>query len=40
LMGTSLSTRISAYLCLPPPVCTLHGGIEACWWYIVVKAMQ
>jgi len=39
LIGTLLSTSITAYLCLPPPVCTVHIGIEAFWWRIAVRAM-
>jgi len=34
-----LSWSISAYLCLPPPVRSVHFSIGAFWWRITVKAM-
>jgi len=36
---TLLSTSIFPYLCLPPPVGSVHFGIEAFQWGIPVKAM-
>jgi len=39
LVSTSSSLGISQYLCLPPPVCSVHFGIEVFWWCITVKAM-
>jgi hypothetical protein len=37
-MSTLLSSSISAYLCLPPPVGSVHISIEAIRWCIAVKA--
>ena len=34
-----LSSSISPYLCHPPPVCSVHFGIEAFRWRIAVEAM-
>jgi len=39
LISTLLSSSISPYLCLPPPVHSVHVGIEAFRWGIAVKAM-
>jgi len=40
--STSISTSsppdVSPYLCLPPPVRSMHFSIEAFWWRISVKA--
>jgi len=37
-ISTLLSSSISCYLCLPPPVHNVHFSIEAFRWYIAVKA--
>ena len=37
-ISTLLSWSISPYLCLPPPVHSVHFGIEALGWRIAVKA--
>jgi len=37
-VSTSSCSGISPYLCLPPPVCSVHFGIEAFRWRITVKA--
>ena len=37
-ISTLLSSRISAYLCLPPPVRSVHFSSEAFRWHITVKA--
>jgi len=37
-ISTLLSSSISAYLCLPPPVRSVHFSIEAFRWSIAVKA--
>ena len=37
-ISTLLSLSISPYLCIPPPVRTVHFGIEVFWWCISVKA--
>jgi hypothetical protein len=37
-ISTLLSLSISAYLCLPQPVHSVHFSIEAFWWRITVKA--
>ena len=37
-ISTLLSSSISAYLCVPPPVRSVHFGIEAFWWCIAVIA--
>ena len=34
---TLLSSSITAYLCLPPPVHSVHCSIEVFWWRIAVK---
>jgi len=38
-VGTSSSSGISPYRCLPPPVCSVHFSTEAFRWRIAVKAM-
>jgi len=38
-ISTSLSSSICAYLCLPPPVHSVHFSIEVFRWGIAVKAM-
>jgi len=38
LISTLLSSSISPYLCLPPPVGSVHFGIEALRWRTAVKA--
>jgi len=38
-ISTLLSLSISAYLCLPPPVHSVHFSIEACRWHIAVNVM-
>jgi len=38
LISTILSLSISPYLCLPPPVSSVHFGIEVFRWLIAVKA--
>jgi hypothetical protein len=35
--STLLSSSISLDLCLPPPVCSVHFGIEAFWGRIAFK---
>jgi len=37
-ISTLLSSSISAYLCLPQPVCSVHFSIQTFWWRIAVKA--
>jgi hypothetical protein len=37
-VSTSSYSGISPYLCLPPPVCSVHFGIEAFRWCIAGKA--
>jgi hypothetical protein len=37
-ISTLLSSRIYPYLCLPPPVHSVHFGIEAFRWRIMVAA--
>ena len=39
LVSTSSPSDISPYLCLPPPVCSVHFDIEAFRWSIAVKLM-
>jgi len=38
LISTLLSSSISPYLCLPPPACSVHLGLEVFLWRITVKA--
>jgi hypothetical protein len=38
-MSTLLSSSISAYLCVPPPIRAVHCSKEAFRWRIAVKAM-
>jgi hypothetical protein len=39
-ISTLLSSSISPYLCLPPPVRNVHFGIEPFWGHIAVIAMM
>jgi hypothetical protein len=38
LVSMSSCSGISLYLCFPPPVCSMHFGIEAFQWWIAVNA--
>ena len=38
-VSTSSSSGIAPGLCPPPPVCSVHFGIEAFQWCIAVKVM-
>jgi len=38
-VGTSSSSGVSPYLCLPTPVNSVYFGIQAFQWHITVKAM-
>ena len=37
-ISTLLSSSVSAYLCLPPPVCSVHFSIGEFGWCIAVEA--
>jgi len=36
-ISTLLSSSVSAYMCLPPPVRSVHFSIERIWWRIAVE---